>query len=107
MIVPLPGQKQSAIQEWAMLTAAILDQAQTLIDNFSRVRRVAGYNDLDALIDATEAGQVVGDSQLTKEQAVTVRAILASFGAWLETPLPDTPAPGLSITPIAGMSRRG
>ena len=107
-MMPFPGgQKQSAIREWAALTTQILEQAQTLIDNFARVRRVAGYNDLDTLIDNTEAGQLVGDSGLTKEQAVTVRAILSSFGVWLETPLPDTPAPGASITPIAGMSRRG
>jgi len=107
MFPPMPTNSQSAIREWATLTGQILDQAQILIDNFSRVRRVAAYNDLDALIESTEAGAFVGDSQITKEHAVIVRAILGSFGVWLETPITDVPAPGESITPIAGMSRRG
>lgn len=103
----IPSTDLSAIQEWATLTRTILDQAQVLIDNFSRVRRVAAYNALDDLIDTTPAGELVGDSRLTKEQAVVVRAIMTSFGAWLETPMQNAPAPGESITPIAGMSRRG
>ena len=98
---------QSAIREWAALTRQILDQAQVIIDSFARVRRIAGYNPVDALIDGAEAGALIGDSGLTKEQAVTIRAVLLSFGVWLETPIVDVPAEGESITPIAVMSRRG
>lgn len=106
MMPPAVGQ-QSAISEWAILTRQILDAGQQLVDSFSRVRRIATYNDLDALIEGTEPGQKIGDSGLTREQALVVRAVLHSFGMWLETPIEDTPEKGLSITPIAAMSRRG
>lgn len=98
---------QSAIREWQGLTTLILGQAQQLIDAFARVKRISEYNSLDDLIDAAEPGQLIGDSGLTKERAVVVRAVLASFGAWLITPLPDTPTEGQQITPLAAMSRRG
>ena len=105
--VLLPAGDLSAISEWRLITGQILSQAQVLIDTFARVRRISAYNDLDALIDSAEAGAQVGDSGLTKEQAVAIRAVLASFGAWLETPIADIPVEGQSITPIALMSRRG
>lgn len=97
---------RSAIREWGQITSLILGQAQTLIDSFARVRRISDYNNLDDLIDETAAGGQVGDSTLTKERAIVVRAVLASFGAWLVTPLEDTPEEGQSITPLAAMSKR-
>jgi hypothetical protein len=106
-MMPPAVSQQSAIAEWAILTRQILDAGQQLIDSFSRVRRVATFNDLDALIEGTEPGQKVGDSGLTREQALVVRAVLASFGVWLETPIADVPEKGMSVTPIAAMSRRG
>lgn len=96
----------TAMQEWAQLTGQILNQAQLLIDTFSRVKRVAAYNGLDELIDSTEPGELVGGGPLTKEQAVVVRAVLGSFGLWLETPIADVPVVGETTTPIAALSRR-
>lgn len=95
------GGDQSAIQEWAMLTKAILDQAQIIIDNFSRVKRLAMFNDLDALIDTTLEEDYVGDTRTTREEAIATRAVLNDFGVWLNTPLKE-----LGVPPIAVMSKR-
>ena len=108
-MLPMSGQSLSAIQEWQLLSTAIFDAAERQVDSTARPLRLWQYGGLAEMVAATAPGAVVGDSTLTKEQAIQRAALFQSLLTWLNTPVQtSTDADGTPITetPIALMSAR-
>ncbi len=99
----------SAIQEWQALTNDIFDVAERQVDNTGRPLRIWTKNGLEALVRATAPGEMVGDSTLTREQALRRSAMFQSLLTWLNTPIAvgvDGNGDPITMSPIDLMSER-
>ena len=100
---------QSAIQEWQGLVAEIMSRAESLLDSINRPLRLWERNELAALVVGTAVGQCVGDSTLSREQALTRDVIFKSLLVWLQTPQEvarDAADQPIMLTPLDLLSKR-
>jgi len=100
---------QSAIREWEGLMREIGALAERALDSTARPERLWQVNQLEALIQATDHGAQVGDSNYTREAALAAREFVQAFLVWAETELiVDTLPDGshITMTPMAIMSLR-
>jgi hypothetical protein len=106
----MPGQQVSAIREWENLMrqiGALAEQALDLAQG--RAERIYQINQLDAVIEATGHGEMVGDSGYTREGAKASRAFILWFVAGAqEEILVDVMPDGaeLRMSPLAILSAR-
>jgi hypothetical protein len=86
---------ESAIQEYERRYREILKAVETSVAGKVQPLEVLRVvNGLDAQIAATADGAVVGDSTLTKAEALAAVALLAAWQTWAATPLgPGLPSP--------------
>ena len=59
--------------------------AEQAVDATARPDRLWQINQLDAVIHATEHGQLVGDCGYTREAALAARAFVQAFLTWSQT----------------------
>lgn len=108
---PLPaGVQLSGIREWEMYMRQIGQLAEQALDLAQgRAERLWAVNQLEALIESTGHGEIVGDSTYTREGAKAARAFIEWFlaGAMQELVI-DTLPDGTEIrmTPLQIMSAR-
>ena len=106
----MPGQQVSAIREWENLMrqiGALAEQALDLAQG--RTERISQINQLDAVIEATGHGEMVGDSGYTREGAKASRAFSLWFVAGAQEEIlvdvmPDESE--LRTSPLAILSAR-
>ncbi len=106
---PATTTSQSAIQEWQGLVAQIMTQAEVLLDSINRPLRIWERNELADIVAATAPGQCVGDSTLTREQALARDVIFKSLLVWLQTPQEvgrDAADQPILLTPLDLLSKR-
>lgn len=85
-----------------ILEKAILENvktAQDLVDKMPKLMRVWQANNVDALMTATPAGELVAGSALTVERWAMLTELFEAFNAWLATDLPGCGiAPALIVS---------
>src|SRR5262245_646935 len=84
---PVPVGQMSAIREWELLMRQIGAMVEQCIDATARPERLWLVNQLQAMIEATEHGQLVGDSDYTRESALAARAFVEAFMQFAQVPL--------------------
>ncbi len=108
-MLPPTFQSMSAIREWETLMRQIGAIAESAVDATARPERLWQVNQLEAVIEATDHGAIVGDSGYTREAALAARRFVQAFLAWSQTEievdqLPDgTP---ILMSPMAIISLR-
>jgi len=75
--------------QWYAAIAGIVTTAITVVETLQRAGLVFEANDIQALIEATQAGHAVEGSTMTKEQATALQQLITTFGAYLNTPMSE------------------
>lgn len=73
--------------EWEAELRADVEQARALILRVQGLSLLAQTNDISSVIAATEAGQVLAGTSITKEDAERVATLFADLEAWLQEPV--------------------
>jgi hypothetical protein len=75
--------------QWYAMIAGSVVSAITVVETLSRAGLVFEANEIQAKIDAAEAGHAVEGSTMTKEQAEALKQLIATFGVYLNTPMTE------------------
>jgi hypothetical protein len=75
--------------QWYAAIAGIVTTAITVVETLQRAGLVFEANDIQALIDAADAGHAVEGSAMTKEQAQALKQLITTFGVYLNTPMTE------------------
>ena len=108
MLPPFTMSPESSIREWERLMRAIGSLAEQAIDATARPERLWLVNGLEAQIEATAHGQIVGDSGYTREAALAARAFVLAFMAFANVPIQIDEVNGepIMLTPMMILSAR-
>lgn len=95
-------QTMSAIQEFEGLMGEIGTHVEAMLPLIDKASGIFAVNQLQEMIDATPAGELVQDSARTREALSVFVALLAAFIVFAETPLAEQ-----GLTPKQIMRLRG